>query len=177
MSEKQQYIKKMIFIAFFAALTAIGAFMIIPIGIVPMTLQTVWVLLAGYVLGSKHGALSQLLYVSMGLVGLPVYSRGGAGLGHLLGPTGGYLFGFIMAAFVVGLFAHKTKSSWLWLIMIFFVGTVVIYACGIAQLALVTHMGLRNAMVVGGLLFLPLDSIKIILCAMIVRYVIREKRV
>ena len=89
-------------VGLFAALTAIGAWISIPIPPVPFTFQVLFVLLAGAVLGSARGGLSQIVYVLLGVIGLPVFAGGASGPGVLFGPTGGYIFGFIVAAFVVG---------------------------------------------------------------------------
>ncbi|WP_312461130.1 biotin transporter BioY, partial [Proteiniclasticum sp.] len=84
----------------FTVLTAVGAFIKIPIGAVPVSLQTVFVLLSALLLGKK-AAISQGVYVLLGLLGLPIFT-GGGGIGYVLTPTFGYLMGFIAAAFIVG---------------------------------------------------------------------------
>lgn len=94
--------KDMILIAMFAVLTAVGAFISIPIPPVPVTLQFLMCMLSGAILGAKRGAISQILYVFMGLVGLPIFAGGKGGIGHIASPTFGYLIGFIICAFIVG---------------------------------------------------------------------------
>lgn len=107
----------------------------IPIGPVPITGQTLGVLLVGMVLGSRRGALSLLLYLTQGAAGLPFFSAGGGPL-RLLGPTGGYLIGFVLAAYVVGALSERgwdrqpTPTA---LAMV--IGNLVIYACGLLWLA------------------------------------------
>ncbi len=96
-------------ISLFAALTAIGAFIKIPLPYVPFTLQILFVFLAGSLLGSKRGFQSQLTYVAIGLAGLPVFTQGG-GLGYFLQPTFGYLLGYIGGAFVVGLIVERVAN-------------------------------------------------------------------
>jgi len=106
--------RELVLITLFAALTALGARVTIPLPFtpVPVTLQVLFPLLAGLLLGSKRGALSQAEYVAAGLAGLPVFAKGGSGLTYFLGPTGGYLLGFIAAAFVVGeLVAMNQRNS------------------------------------------------------------------
>lgn len=98
-------------IPLFAGLTALGAYAAVPMGPVPMTLQTLFVLLAGTVLGPSAGAASQLLYLSAGAVGVPVFSSGGAGLAWAFGPTGGFLMAFPLAAAVAGWFAGKARRT------------------------------------------------------------------
>ena len=96
--------------ALFAALIAGGAFVAIPLGPVPFTLQVFAVLLAGMVLGPRLGALSVLTYLTLGLVA-PVYAGGASGLGTLLGPTGGYLLAFIPAVVLTGYVATRGAPS------------------------------------------------------------------
>jgi len=85
----------MIYASLFGALTAMGALISIPLQPVPVTLQTLFLYLAGSLLGGGLGALSQTVYIMLGVIGLPVFSGGKAGLGVLMGPTGGYLVGFV----------------------------------------------------------------------------------
>ena len=93
--------RNMVLAALFAALTAIGAFLQIPTGTVPITLQFLFTALAGLLLGWKWGAISQLLYVGIGLLGLPVFTQGG-GIGYVLQPSFGFLLGLIPAAAIIG---------------------------------------------------------------------------
>ncbi len=101
--------RNLILVAMFAALTAIGAFIKIPIPYVPFTLQYLFCALAGIILGSKLGALSQIIYVMVGLAGVPVFTEGG-GLSYVFKPTFGYLIGFIVAAYVIGKIREKIKE-------------------------------------------------------------------
>jgi len=86
----------------FSTLTALGAYISIPISHVPITLQTFFVYLAGAILGSKLALLSQIIYILIGIIGFPVFAYGKAGFGVLIGPTGGYLIGFIIGAYIIG---------------------------------------------------------------------------
>ena len=106
-------LRELALITLFAALTALGARVAIPLPFtpVPVTLQVLFPLLAVLLLGSKRGALSQAEYVAAGLAGLPVFAKGGSGLAYFLGPTGGYLLGFIAAAFVVGEMAAMNRRN------------------------------------------------------------------
>ncbi|MDO9508296.1 MAG: biotin transporter BioY [Thermovirgaceae bacterium] len=122
--------------ALFAVLTAVGAFIRIPFPLVPMTLQTLFVFLSGALLGSRGGALSQVLYVGMGLIGLPVFT-GGGGPQYILHPTFGYLLGFIAGAWVIGFISERfEKPPFLVYLAACFSGTLVIYAVGTAGLYL-----------------------------------------
>lgn len=96
-------------IAMFAALTAIGAFIKIPLPVVPFTLQIVFVFLAGSLLGSRNGLQSQLVYIGVGLVGLPVFTQGG-GITYVLQPTFGFLIGFALAALVIGFMIERVDT-------------------------------------------------------------------
>jgi len=100
--EEAEKVRKMSYAAVLAALTGAGAVISIPLGPVPITLQTFFVILAGFLLGARWGFISITLYLLLGAAGLPVFSGGAAGAGHLLGPTGGYLISFPFGAAVAG---------------------------------------------------------------------------
>src|SRR3989344_7330870 len=106
-------LKGMVFAALFAALTAAVAWFKIPLPFtpVPITLQTLMVLLSGAMLGSYYGALAMIIYLIVGAIGLPVFAGGSSGIGVLLGPTGGYLFSYPIAAFITGKMLEKKKLS------------------------------------------------------------------
>ncbi|WP_141903630.1 biotin transporter BioY [Lysinibacillus sp. Y5S-8] len=124
----------LVMIAMFAALTAIGAFIKIPLPVVPFTLQIVVVFLAGCLLGSRNGFYSQLVYIGVGLVGLPVFTQGG-GITYVLQPTFGYLIGFAMAAYVIGFIIERietpTKKHFIGATII---GLIIIYVVAIPYL-------------------------------------------
>ena len=123
------YIKGMVFAALFAALTAAVSPLKIPLGFtpVPITLQTLMVLLSGAMLGPYYGALAMILYILVGALGLPVFAGGGSGIGALLGHSGGYLFSYFIAAFVVGKMLEK-KNLTLFIKYFSFVVTLVLIA-------------------------------------------------
>ncbi|TQR39718.1 biotin transporter BioY [Lysinibacillus sphaericus] len=106
---KRQSTLSLVMIAMFAALTAIGAFIKIPLPVVPFTLQIVFVFLAGSLLGSRNGLQSQLVYIGVGLVGLPVFTQGG-GITYVLQPTFGFLIGFALAALVSGFMIERVDT-------------------------------------------------------------------
>ena len=163
---EQNSLRGMVYASLFGALTALGAYMIIPLPPVPITLQTVFLGLAGTLLGGRLGALSQTVYLLLGIIGLPVFAGGKAGLGVLFGPTGGYLIGFVAAAFVIGkLTAIKTRPGFAWLCFSIISGEAVMYGFGVLQLALVARLAPVQALAVGLLPFLPGDGIKILLTA------------
>lgn len=104
--QQRQKTLSLVMVAMFAALTAIGAFIKVPLPVVPFTLQIVFVFLAGCLLGSRNGLFSQLVYIGIGLVGLPVFTQGG-GITYVMQPTFGFLIGFALAAFVIGWLLEK----------------------------------------------------------------------
>ena len=94
-----------------AALTAVGAYIAIPIGPVPIVLQNLFVYLTGLLLGSRWGLMGIAAYLLAGAVGLPVFAGGKGGIGHLVGPTGGYLLGFCLPLPLIGLITEKTEGK------------------------------------------------------------------
>lgn len=121
-------VKEMILCSLFSILIAVGAFIKLPISIVPITLQTLFVVIAGIVLGKKLALISVLLYIVIGLIGIPVFANGG-GIMYVVQPTFGYLIGFAVAAYCIGLASEKysgVKS----LILISVIGMLIIYIIG-----------------------------------------------
>jgi biotin transport system substrate-specific component len=126
--------RNLILVAMFAALTAIGAFIRVPIPYVPFTLQYLFCALAGLILGSKLGALSQIVYVAIGLAGAPVFTEGG-GIGYIFKPTFGYLIGFIVAAYVIGKIRENIKElTFVKTIFTLLFGLFFIYLFGVVYL-------------------------------------------
>jgi len=151
--------KELSLVALFAALTAVGGFISIPFYPVPLTLQVFFVLLSGAILGKKLGVLSQIVYLGLGAIGAPVFHNFTGGIGILLGPTGGFLFGFVPGAYTSGLFYEKFNND-----KLHFSGLILsiapIYAIGILWLSFITGMSLEKAIFVGGIPFLPGDFVK-----------------
>jgi biotin transport system substrate-specific component len=136
---------------------------------VPYTLQTGAVLLSGTALGARRGLVAMLLYVAVGAVGLPVFSDGAHGIEQLLGYTGGYLAGFIVAAWLVGRLAERRwDRSVVRSALLMVLGTVVIYVIGVPVLMLVTGMSPTSAIVDGALVFVPWDLAKVVVAAVCV---------
>lgn len=139
----------------------------LPFSPVPVTGQTLAVLLVGALLGSRRGALAVLAYIAEGLAGLPVFAGGAAGLARLAGPTGGYLIGFVVAAYVVGLLAERGwDRRFGTTVAAMTLGNGVIYAIGATWLAVFVG-GAAQAWSLGVLPFLPGDALKIILAAVL----------
>ena len=144
--------------AAFIGLISLGAWVSIPFFPVPLTLQTLFVLLAGAVM-KRYAVIPVSLYVLLGALGLPVYHTGVTGIGILLVPTGGYLIGFIFAALVTGI-AYEHKSETIRIIGLV-AGTIIIYLFGIAWLMYSLALGFIPAIISGMLPFIPGDAIKL----------------
>ena len=178
MKKTSMSLRGMIYASLFGAGTAAGAYLIIPLPPVPITLQTLFLGLAGALLGARLGALSQVTYLLIGIIGLPVFAGGKAGLGVLLGPTGGYLIGFVAGAWVIGALVNlKKKPGFAWTIAALVAGTVVIYLFGVAQLSLVAKLSVNKAITVGVLPFLIGDMVKILATAYVVKKVKPKLRI
>jgi biotin transport system substrate-specific component len=155
----------------FANLTAVAGRIAVnlPFSPVPITGQTLIVLLAGAALGSRGGAASQLAYLAEGAIGLPVFAGGAAGIGVIVGPTGGYLIGFVAAAGVVGWLVERgALRSALTSVAAMLAGSVVVYLFGIAWLSHFVPGGLAVLLAQGALPFLPGDVLKSLIAAGVV---------
>ncbi|MFC6756403.1 MULTISPECIES: biotin transporter BioY [Haloarcula] len=156
--------------AVLAALTAAFAYVSIPIpGLpAPVSFQVFGVYFAGLLLGARWGGFSVALYLLVGIAGAPVFSNGQAGLGYLLGPTGGYLVGFLLAVVLIGAVVHRgldpkplTDIPLTRQVAALVAGLVLIYAIGVPWLAAIAGLAPVEALTVGALVFLPGDAIKI----------------
>lgn len=166
--DKETSLRGMAYASMFGALTAVGAYIMIPLPPVPITMQTFFVSLAGALLGGYLGAMSQVVYILLGVIGLPVFAGGKAGAGVLLGPTGGYLIGFVVGAYVIGWMASlKKRPGFVWLLLAMLVGHIFIYALGIAQLMVVAKLNLVKAIAVGLTPTVPGGILKIVVAALI----------
>jgi biotin transport system substrate-specific component len=140
----------------------------IPLGFtpVPITGQTLGVALTGAALGSRRGPLSLALYLLLGAVGAPFYAGGEAGVANLLGPTAGYLVGFVPAAWIVGRLAERRADRRPWTAFLAFqVGSLAVFALGVTGLALSTGHGIGWALEHGWLPFVPGDLVKTAIAA------------
>ena len=143
-----------------AALTAVGAYIHVPIGPVPIVLTTLFALLSGLLLGSRWGLASMGLYLLVGTIGMPVFAGGKGGFAHLFGPTGGYLFGFVLSAWVTGFISERSRGLLIWEVFAILTGSLAIYGLGIPWLKMVTHMSWPKAFIVGMVPFLIGDAVK-----------------
>jgi len=154
-------LKRMVYAALMAALTAAGAYIAIPIGPVPIVLQNLFIMLAGLLLGGRWGLISVGVYLLAGAVGMPVFAGGAGGIGKFVGPTGGYLLGFAGAAYLIGILSERGRGKVVVDVMAMVAGTLVIYAFGVSWLKVVTGMTFSKAVAVGMLPFLIGDALKI----------------
>lgn len=171
--------KDMVLIAMFAILTAVGALISIPIPPVPVTLQYLMAMLTGAILGARRGAMAQILYVFMGLIGLPVFAGGTGGIGHVLSPTFGYLIGFILCAFIVGLVSDRVRD--LNAVKLFaggLLGLAVTYIAGVLYLYAILNtvadssISLMGAIQVGFLPFVIKDTVMTAVGVFVIRAVV-----
>lgn len=153
-----------------AALGLVPAFL--PPGFtVPITAQSLGVMLAGAVIGGRRGFVSLLLFLVLVAVGLPLLAGGRGGLGVFAGPSAGFLLGYPPAAFVIGWLTERGRSPYrlVWgLVANLLGGIVVLYAAGIAGLVLVGHLSVWAALVATWI-YLPGDLVKVVLCAVVAR--------
>lgn len=159
-------LRTMVLISLFAALTAVGAFIKIPTPVVPFTLQFFFCSFAGLLLGGKNAFYSQLLYIFIGLVGLPVFTGGGGPM-YIFQPTFGYLVGFAFCALFIGRFADKTeKLRFGTLFGSIVAGLMIVYLFGVAHLYAVLNfyldkdVSLWNSILIGFLPYITFDVIQ-----------------
>lgn len=164
------FLKNVIFILSFSFLTGVAAGLKIEIGIIPITMQTLVVLLSGFFLGSKKGALSQLTYLVMGVSGIFWFSHGG-GLAYVLSPTFGYVIGFILAAFLVGFICERFGNNFKNVILAISIGGITLYIPGILWLAY--FIGFEKSLIVGFYPFIIGDVLKAILAGSIISLIRR----
>ncbi len=164
-------VRTLAYTALFAALTAVGAFIRIPLGVSSITLQFLFTAMAGIMLGAKYGALSQIVYVSLGLIGIPIFTLGG-GFGYVLQPTFGFLLGLIPAAWLIGKLAEKRTSVWQ-LALSCVAGLAALYIVGLPYMALILNVYIGKGMNTSAILwagmipFLPGDMLKIVICSLL----------
>ena len=143
-----------------AGLTAVGAYISIPIGPVPIVLSGLFVLLSGLLLGSRWGLISMGLYLFIGAIGIPVFAGGKGGVAHFFGPTGGYLFGYCLCAWITGLISEQSRESPVLQIIAVLLGSLAIYAVGIPWLKWTMNLQWSRAFLVGMVPFLIGDGVK-----------------
>lgn len=159
--------RQLTLIAVMTAVMCILGPLSLPIGIVPISLTNLAIYLAIYALGAKRGTLSYIVYLFIGIVGLPVFSGFSGGFTKLLGPTGGYLIGFAFMAFISGIFIDKFSNKIYMCFLGMVLGTIVTYLLGTAWLSYETKMTFNAALYAGVIPFVPGDLIKMIVASLI----------
>lgn len=169
-------LREMILISIFAALTAVGAFIKIPTPLVPFTLQFLFCAYSGIFLGAKNGLYSQLLYVTIGLIGIPIFASGG-GPTYILQPTFGYLLGFMTCAYVIGYFSQKlTKITFVKLFSATLSGLFFVYLFGVAYLYLIVNFYLQKQMTISAAItvgFVPYITADLLLSILVALTAVR----
>ena len=176
-------LKYFIIASLMAALTAVGAQIRIPMFPVPFTLQTLFVILAGSLIGPAWGSISMLIYLAMGLMGLPVFA-GTSGPGIVVTPTFGYLFAFPICAYWIGKQISKikiTKRYFMKVLIVNLVGQLWIFGFGVSYLWLISNLYLENrmplskAVIVGFVVFIPSLIIKAVIASWITSHMKKGK--
>ena len=155
--------------ALMVAMNCVSAYIIIPLpfSLSPLALQTLIVNLTGYVLNAKQAFMTMLVYLLVGLAGVPVFTGGSAGPGKLFGPTGGYIIGFLFTAVFLAYFRGEKYNFKSYALLGCVIGIPLIYVFGVVQLKLITGMGWDKAIMTGALPFIPLDIVKCLAAAVI----------
>jgi biotin transport system substrate-specific component len=156
-------------VAVFVILTSLGAFVRIPLPFtpVPITLQTLFVLLSGAFLGSNLGTVTQLSYIFLGISGLPIFAGAGSGLFYLLGPTGGYLLGFVLASLFIGRFIKNIPNGLFHVFVVFFLGDLILLSCGVLWLEFLLGYKLTRLLFIGFIPFIPGDLLKTLIASVL----------
>jgi biotin transport system substrate-specific component len=154
-----------------AGLMAVGAYIHIPIGPVPVVFTNLFVLLAGLLLGSRWGLASAGIYLLVGAIGMPVFYGGKGGFAHILGPTGGYLVGFALSAWMTGFISERFRHSLVGGIIGVIIGSLAVYCLGVPWLKVVTNMSWNKALVAGMIPFLIGDAMKAAVAIVLARAV------
>lgn len=146
-------LSKQVLCAMFVVLIAAGAFLKIPVPVIPFTLQYLFTMLAGLLLGKKYGALATGLYLLLGLVGLPIFAQGG-GIGYVFQPSFGYLIGFVLGAYLTGAIAEgASRPSFRRLLAANFAGLAVVYLVGMIYYYLISRFYLATPIGIWPLIF------------------------
>ena len=156
----------LVYIGLSAALIAVCSWISIPLPTVPITLQTMGVVLIASLFGAKRGVIATVVYILLGAIGVPVFSGFSSGLGVIGGATGGYIIGFIFTALIVGITADKTNKLWA-LVVSMIIGILVCYAFAIVYTNKGTPMGVGTILGMCVVPFLIPDAVKIVIAAVL----------
>lgn len=174
-------VREMALVSMFTALTAVGAFISIPVGPVPITLQTFFVLLSGILIGPKLAALSQIVYIVLALIGIPIFSGFSGGPQIFLKPSFGFAVGFVFAAYIVGRIVHSGINIRYKLFISSLIGSIVIYLFGlpymyyILNLVMGMELSLSTVLNMGLIMFIPGDILKLIVVVFLSRKILNSK--
>ncbi|KNF07532.1 hypothetical protein CLPU_15c00260 [Gottschalkia purinilytica] len=166
--------KDMILVSMFAALTAIGAYLQIPTQPIPFTFQFFFCAFSGLILGSRRGIMSQILYIIIGLAGLPIFAGGKGGIQHIFSPTFGYLIGFMLCSYIIGKLTEKQgEIKFVRLLTSVVIGIIVVYIIGVPYLYMIMNIVMKNPMSMstaiktGFTIFIIQDLIKCVVISLI----------
>lgn len=163
--EKKSSVYQMAIIGAMAAVICILGPLSIPIGLVPISFTNLAIYFALYTLGMKKGTVSYIIYMLIGFAGIPVFSNFTGGPSKLLGPTGGYIIGFIFMALIAGFFIDISFDKWYLCFAGMVLGTAVCYAFGTIWLSHQANMSVSAAFAAGVIPFVPGDLVKILIAA------------
>lgn len=167
--KKSMDLRKQIICGIFAAIIAILAQITVPLPFtaVPITMQIFAIVLAAVVLGGRLGAISVIIYILLGAIGVPVFAGFKGGFQTLIGPTGGYLISFPIVAAIIGYFSYKYKKNYIVISLAGILALALCYFIGTAQLMFVANLDINKALMAGVIPFVPFDIVKIILAVII----------
>lgn len=167
-----------VYCALFTALIIIGGYISIPIpvGPVPIVLADFFVMVTGLFLGLKYGLISTVLYLALGALGLPVFAGGNAGLAVLMGPTGGFLFGYLLMVSAIGFITGKAKPSIVISLLALAAGNILLYAVGVPWLKFQMNISWAAAVVAGLTPFIAGIIIKIVVASALSRFILPRFR-
>jgi biotin transport system substrate-specific component len=162
-------VNRILGVTVFIILTMLGAFVRIPLPFtpVPITLQTFFVLLSGLLLGRNLGGVAQMSYVLLGVAGAPLFTSTGSGIAHILGPTGGYLAGFVAASFYIGWGIRRVREGFWPVAVVLLIGDCILLCSGVLWLKVITGFSLSRLFYIGFIPFIPGDILKIAAAATI----------
>ncbi|WP_075617234.1 biotin transporter BioY [Paenisporosarcina indica] len=164
---RNENLKMLIVTALFAAIIGIMAQITIPLPLVPITGQTLAIGLAATILGKRYGTLSVLVYILLGVVGVPVFSMMESGLGVVFGPRGGYILGFIPAAFIIGWYIERLGLTMTHAVIANIIGMIITLTCGAVWLKFSAELSWMAALTGGVTPFLIIGVVKAVLAAFI----------
>lgn len=172
MSQNQSLnLRMVVFASLFTALIVVGGYISFPLPFspVPIVLSDFFAMLAGLFLGASWGSASVGLFLFLGLLGLPVFAGGRAGLAVFFGPTGGFLFGYLVSAFIIGIISGRNKTSFFKDLTALIVGNICIFGMGVPWLRLVLKVTWEKSLVLGFLPFAPGMILKIIIAMALIQ--------